>query len=540
VPSQSVMYRCQALIARQRWRHSCHLQQRSASLLQASHFRHQEDGESTTRRPQLIQLPMTPTYGTLKNYNSTYAARNNSNIQVRAMSTWLPEALQGINIWGGAGFLLTTIHMDGAIPYWACFSIINILVRTMLFPLTIYSAHTAARFRPVAPDIQFFITLFQRDYQTLRATASHELRFLRQRAWESMKGIYKLNNVNPLAPFLSPILQIPVFVYISTDLRKIVNGRDPELAQALTDCGDSSLFWLSDLTEADPYYALPIFAGVAMYTNVEWALGRRSLAGVATSKADTGVILKDVFQSVAILMPCFSANFPAGMQVYLCTTFIFTFGQNFLLRNERFRQAVGLPSLNAPGEAPKIATQIIELKMLEKKADEIRGDGPLLGRFVLYRNWRLSFPGTYRESTIKVDPNAPRVKTLEHDPVMDIIEYGKDKHKFAPRSFDPKQPFINGISAPYHEMEERKKEAEFEKRIQEVAASDFDVDFGKGKQLTDEQMIELMEKANRGERPVLTKFVEREKQRPVDAAKLNMNRVAGKKNAGKRKLKRKR
>ena len=267
--------------------------------------------------------------------------------QSRQISTMLPEVFQSFSIWGGSGVLLKAFHMDGLVPHWACFSLINILVRVTLFPLVIYSAHTAARFGKVAAEIQFLVSIFQNDYKATKASGAdgRTLTALLRMGLQSLRGVYKLHNINPLAAFLSPLMQLPFFIYISIDLRKMVNGRDPELAQELTDCGPSALYWISDLTEPDPFYALPILAGAAMYINLETALGKRNLAGEAASKADTGLLLKDIFQSVAVFMPCFASHNPAGMQIYLCTSFMFTTVQSVALRNERFRLMVGLPSL---------------------------------------------------------------------------------------------------------------------------------------------------------------------------------------------------
>lgn len=89
-------------------------------------------------------------------------------------------------------------------------------------------------------------------------------------------------------------MQLPVFWYFSVDLRKIINGADPELAQKLTEGG---FLWVPDLTEPDPWYGLPILGGVLLYMNVEVALGKRILSGETTSKANVAKNLKDFFQS---------------------------------------------------------------------------------------------------------------------------------------------------------------------------------------------------------------------------------------------------
>lgn len=92
----------------------------------------------------------------------------------------------------------------------------------------------------------------------------------------------------------APLLQLPVFWYFSVDIRKIINGADPELAQNLTEGG---LLWVRDLTEPDPWYGLPILGGLLLYMNVEVALGKQILSGEATSKANVAKALKDFFQS---------------------------------------------------------------------------------------------------------------------------------------------------------------------------------------------------------------------------------------------------
>ncbi|CAB9498694.1 Membrane protein insertase YidC [Seminavis robusta] len=430
--------------------------------------------------------------------------------QVRHMSSasaFLPEMMQGFSIWGGSAVLLNGFHSAG-IPYWACFSLINIVVRVSLFPLVLYSAHAASRFGKVAVELQFFVSMFQNDLRNLRsqgASTSELIAFFRM-GMQSLRGIYKLHKINPLAAFLSPLMQLPFFIYVSVDLRKIVNGRYPELAQELTACDDSILYWVPDLTEPDPFYILPILAGAAMYTNVETALGRRNLAGDTASKADTGVFLKDLFQSFSIFMPCFASHNPAGVQIYLCTSFVFTMVQGFALRNEQFRVMVGLPSLQGTPQKPMIASEFVDLKKLELQADELRGEGgKLLGTGVLARNWRLSFPGSERQSTIVVDANDEEKTTdaftPEDDSHLHIIKFFRYGGS-AERSFDPKTPFIPGISASYDEMVEREKQVLQDQMRQEQLATSMFEQAASGEQpMTPEQMSEAMEKANAGERP---------------------------------------
>ena len=220
----------------------------------------------------------------------------------RQMSSWadiipaVPEFAQHLTVWGGSGILLKTIHHDGTVPYWACMAITNIIVRSSLIPLVIQSAHISSRFAKVAPEVQFLITIFQKDIKGLRdRNESPVTQFLVTKAtWQTLSALYKVHKIHPFAVFKAPLMQLPVFWYFSIDLRKIINGADPGLAQSLTEGG---LLWVTDLTEPDPWYGLPILGGLLLYANVEVALGKKILSGEATSKANVAVTLKDFFQS---------------------------------------------------------------------------------------------------------------------------------------------------------------------------------------------------------------------------------------------------
>lgn len=314
----------------------------------------------------------------------------------------------------------------------------------------------------------------------------------------TLGGIYKLHKINPFSVFLSPLLQLPIFLYVSVDLRKIVNGLDPLLAQQLV---ESSVAWVPDLTEPDPWFGLPILAGLMMYSNIEVAIGKRSLSGQAASKSDSAVLLKDVFQSFAVFMPCFTSQLPSGVQIYLVTSFIFTIGQSAALRTESFRRMVGLPSMLAPPPEAKYAKQMVELKQMEQKAREIRGDGPVLGKGVLAAGLEASFPGTYRKSTIQVEGTSP-VTSISAPSAGDKAS---SKPAISPTpsiSFDG--PFIHGISAPPWQLAEQqanKAEAMSESVSMSGQAS-------ADREYMPQYSDEVMEKANRGEKPVEIVFVD--------------------------------
>lgn len=401
--------------------------------------------------------------------------------------SWLPEAVQGFSIWGGTGMALKTLHMDGTIPYWACFALMSTALRVALIPLVVHSAKTSARFAKVAPELQFIATLFQNDLKKMRAEGKSllEQRHLFLQNLQTVRTIYKLHNINPLVVFLSPLLQIPFFYYVAVDLRKIVNGQDPDLAQQLT---ESEFYWVSDLTDPDPWFGLPIAAGAMLYLNVEIAVGRRSLSGPTAAKSDFAGLLKDGFQTLAVFMPCLASQSPAALQIYLLSSFTWTLFQGAGLRNDTIRGWIGLPSMDAPPTEPQFAKEFMEFKKLEQKAKEIRGDGPVLGRNVLAVGFETSFPGTYRPSTIQGSGLPPE----EWDNVTPSIAGRTANLDMAVATKAWGGQFVHGVSAPMEQLEAQLADYLKEERAKEVASQ------RAATTSLSHTQDELMEAANRG------------------------------------------
>ena len=439
----------------------------------------------STRRPypSVAIAPLRQTGFISSEVQAKHKSIHSNQSRNMSMSAWLPEAVQSFSIWGGTGFMLKTIHMDGTIPYWACFAIINAMLRTALIPLVVYSAQMSARFAKVAPEVQFIVTLFQNDLKKMRAQGKslYEQRFLFLQNLQTLRAVYKLHKINPLTVFFSPLLQIPFFYYVAVDLRKIVNGADPALAQELTESG---FYWVTDLTDPDPWYGLPIAAGVMLYSNVEIAMGKRSLSGPTAAKSDFAGLLKDMFQTLAVFMPCFASQSPAGLQIYLLSSFTYTLFQGAALRTDAIRAILGLPAMGTPPTEPKYAKEFMEFKKLEQKARELRGDGPVLGRNVLAVGFEVSFPGQNRPSTIQGSgippPEVAQPTTVKQKPKLNI----------APNTMLGGGPFIHGISAPPEQLEAQMAQLMEEQETKEAEA--------KGREYLAHPPEELMVAANRG------------------------------------------
>uniref|UniRef100_A0A7S4J729 Membrane insertase YidC/Oxa/ALB C-terminal domain-containing protein n=2 Tax=Odontella aurita TaxID=265563 RepID=A0A7S4J729_9STRA len=436
----------------------------------------------------------------------------------------VPEFAQHWTVWGASGYLLKTLHADGAVPYWACMSLTNIVVRSSLVPLVIKSAHTQTRFAGVAPEVQFLVTCFQKDSKKLKEDGAPlgQRVDLARKTFQTLRAIYKIRKVSPFDIFKSPLMQIPVFWYFSIDIRKIIHGGDPELAQQLTESG---LLWVTDLTEPDPWYGLPILGGLLLYANVEIAMGKKTLSGETTSKSNLAIMLKDFFQSLAIFMPCFMSHNPAGVQIYLATSFVFTAAQGAALRTDSIRELLGLPAMNAPAPEPVLVKEFLDMNkegIDAAKKRKASGDEADMGSGVLYPGFQTAFSGTAKPSTIVGSKGIDQDKNNST-----IISMGKEKAQTEDGSSgvpEIQKPNLNvGLGVLQPTMLQKPKETE-EVPQQEPSPP--------AQQQAMEQIPEeVMEAANRGEwtPPVEFAAAPSAQKKPAEVKKVNAKRLLEKK-----------
>lgn len=314
-------------------------------------------------------------------------------------------------------------------------------------------------------------------------------------------------DVQPLLRTMqSPLLQIPIFWYFALDLRYVINGADPILAQALV---DTTFLHITDLTEPDPYYALPIATGALLYLNVETAMGKRALSGETSSHSRLAMFMKDFFQSLAIFMPCFMVQQPSGVQIYLMTSMVFSLCQSVAMRNDSVREAVGLPPMYQKPkgmEEGKFVKEFME-EMRKKQEAKARGDF-ILGEGVLklIGNQRIT-SGRKKKSSIewvKKEVDLTKAVTVKL-PQYTITTLWVNPELFARRPTPLAPPTFN-TSIPGFESKN-------------------------ALQSMPEVPLDVMEKANRGEKPVKIEMASKElleqnkkSESPIDINRLKMKR----------------
>ncbi|KTD24081.1 membrane protein insertase YidC [Legionella maceachernii] len=156
--------------------------------------------------------------------------------------------------------------------------LVTVLIKLAFYRLSATSYKSMAGMRKLQPKLQ-----------ALRERCGDDKAKLSQATME----LYRQEKVNPLGGCLPILIQIPVFIALYWVLLESV-----ELRQA------PFIFWIKDLSAADPYHILPIIMGVTM------------LIQQKLNPAPPDPMQAKVMMFLPILFTGLFWNFPAGLVLY--------------------------------------------------------------------------------------------------------------------------------------------------------------------------------------------------------------------------------
>lgn len=187
-----------------------------------------------------------------------------------------------------------------------------LLLKIILYPLTHKSYSSTHKMQKVQPYMQEI----QRKYKSDPKQMQTEL-----------QKLYKEHGVNPLGGCFPLLLQMPVFLSLYPVLRYSI-----ELRQA------SFVFWLSDLSEPDPFMILPILMGLFMFLQQRMMMPKR----VNKEEMDEKQLAQMQSQKMMMyIMPVFLVfifrSLPAGLVLYWTVFNIFSIIQQYFIM-QKFKQ----------------------------------------------------------------------------------------------------------------------------------------------------------------------------------------------------------
>ncbi|WP_228282644.1 YidC/Oxa1 family membrane protein insertase [Rubrobacter tropicus] len=201
------------------------------------------------------------------------------------------------------GQVLLFFHQTVGAPWWLSIAMLTIVVRGLLFPLTVKQVKSMRAVQDLKPDMDKVRAQYQNNPQKQR---------------EEMAKLYQDRGVNPLGGCLPILIQMPIFIGIFYVIR-LFGGTPGRTEPKYPSFVDGGILWFKDLSQSDPTYILPILSAITML-------------------AATEITLKNVDPQQRWLMrllpvgfTAFLLSFPAGLFVYWITSNLVTLVQNYAI-----------------------------------------------------------------------------------------------------------------------------------------------------------------------------------------------------------------
>ena len=206
------------------------------------------------------------------------------------------------------GAVLLYFHQTLGAPWWLAIVLLTVIVRSLLFPLTVKQVKSMRAMQDLKPHMDRVRAQFKDNPQ-------------RQR--EEMAKVYQEQGVNPLGGCLPILVQMPVFIGIFYVIREFGGYRvgDRVVPPRFDSFHEGGILWFQNLSNADPTYLLPIISAVTM------------LAATEITAKNIDPQQRWLMRLLPIGFTIFLLNFPAGLFVYWITSNLVTLAQNFVIYN---------------------------------------------------------------------------------------------------------------------------------------------------------------------------------------------------------------
>ncbi len=178
--------------------------------------------------------------------------------------------------------------------------ILTLFIKLILFPLSYKGMMSMQKLKDLAPKMNEIRERYKDDAQKMNM---------------KMMELYRKHDANPMGGCLPMLLQIPIFFAL---YRVFLNAVELK--------GASWALWITDLSQKDPYFVLPILMGVSMWVQQK-----------ITPNSVTDPMQQKIFQWLPVIMTIFFLTFPSGLVLYWLVNNIFTIAQQYII-NEAYEK----------------------------------------------------------------------------------------------------------------------------------------------------------------------------------------------------------
>ncbi|KYD24148.1 hypothetical protein B4113_2532 [Geobacillus sp. B4113_201601] len=177
--------------------------------------------------------------------------------------------------------------------------VVTVLIRLLILPLMIQQTRNAKAMQALQPEME-----------ALRKKYSSKDAQTQQKLQQEMMLLFQKHGVNPMAGCLPILIQMPILIGFYHAIM-----RTREIAQ-------HNFLWF-DLGEKDPYYILPVIAGVTTFIQQ-----KIMMAGSAQQNPQMAMML----WVMPIMIVIFAVNFPAALSLYWVVGNLFSIVQTYFIK----------------------------------------------------------------------------------------------------------------------------------------------------------------------------------------------------------------
>lgn len=163
--------------------------------------------------------------------------------------------------------VLGVVHDSTGFPWWMTIVLVTVSTRLCILPFAAIQQQVAARMQKAAPLLQSV----EQEYQVAQKIYNDPGAKMRRDL--KMAEIYATHQCQPWKLFAFVVLQAPLFISYFFAVKGLA-ARFPDFVAGGT-------LWFADLSASDPFFLLPVAAGLSLMSVLE--VSRRTMAMITTT-----------------------------------------------------------------------------------------------------------------------------------------------------------------------------------------------------------------------------------------------------------------
>lgn len=303
---------------------------------------------TATPEPDSAPIP-----GTTVQDSLTTVGESGAGIDIPAFGTAISPlqygdlAELGLTGWSPAGIIrwsFELLQVSSGMPWFYTIIAGTILWRVIILPANIMNLRNSSRLLPYTDQLQA-MTAEWKSVNTSDRLALQRISLKRQK-------IYEQAGARVLPSIIMPFVQIPVTLGLFLAVRKMTMLPVEQLKQ-------SGVFFLPDLTMADPYYILPILSTVAI--NIQMSVMK---GDVNFAERPDMAHLMNYMRIFSFMTVPLMGSLPSGLWLSILTGVVVSCLQSFILQRATVRRWLNI----TPRVEPKVKPPTMMESMLYAKS----------------------------------------------------------------------------------------------------------------------------------------------------------------------------